>query len=702
LKSAPHPAFHMASQPDFHAVATPKPNEPLHIQRDVDEVETPSKLALVAHWTAGALLAFSVFSITVIFTPMVTPITTDFLNPLWNVNPKIKNSGRPEMVNDSYFFFGVILPIVVAFLLVRLVSKGASFPVPGMSHMLKRKPRIFGSLVSYGEILFLLVVIGGNIIFYYYYYSTRIKPNSKTKDKIKLAAKTLGLATMYNMVWLALPASRHCFWMEWLGIPFAHAVKYHRWLGVATILCATLHTAFYIQVYVSANDAMTLLPCFGCDVAKEGKMNWVNTFGWIAFWCMVVMGLTSLPYVRRHYYKVFYATHFLFIPATAFAIMHYANIAIYLFATIVLYIGNRMMSSATIQAPVVVQKAVAHPHDVTELTFECATSYHAGDVVYIKVPSVSQTQWHPFSVASTPLHTPGSITVYIKSLGEWSGQVHEYIRQCTASGVDPVVYMDGGYVSPAPVSASYEKVVFVGGGIGVTPLLGQIMHTLHSQSWQDVHLVWHVRDVRMMAQFQQWFHEATSLSSHLHLHLFVTQTSPASEITSRNHVFDLKSSNVAPRPYANVSTLRQVLLFVAAFFGAGSLFVAVHYNNKITTADPSYWPLQRLMEFLAIVIGAYWAYVVVLVKPYTPVPVARSQVDEYPKEPMMSTEAFVERYNVQQGHMDWSRFFAGLADSTAASASIGVFVSGPKTLLRAIEAETHALRFDLHHEEFEM
>ncbi|KDO33278.1 hypothetical protein SPRG_19396 [Saprolegnia parasitica CBS 223.65] len=620
----------MASQPDFHAVATPKPNEPLHIQRDADAVDAPSKLALVAHWTAGLLLAFSVFSITVIFTPMVIPVTTTFLNPMWNVNPKVKGSGRPEMVNDSYFFFGVILPIIAAFLLVRLVSKGASFPVPGLSHMLKRKPRIFGSLVSYGEILFLLVLVAGNIIFYYHYYSTRLKPNSKTKDKIKLAAKTLGLSTMYNMVWLALPASRHCFWMEWLGIPFAHGVKYHRWLGVATIVCATVHVAFYIQVYVAANDAMTLLPCFGCDVAKEGKMNWVNTFGWIAFWMMVVMGLTSLPYVRRHYYKVFYATHFLFIPATAFAIMHYANIAIYLFATIVLYIGNRMMSSATISAPVIVQKAAAHPHNVTELTFECATSYRAGDVVYLKVPSVSKTQWHPFSVASTPLHTPGSLTVYIKTLGEWSGQVHEYVRQCTAANVDPVVYMDGGYVPPAPVSASFDKVVFVGGGIGVTPLLGQILHTLHSQSWQDV------------------------------------------------------------------------LLFIAAFFGAGSLFVAVHYNTKITTADPSYWPLQRLMEFLAIVIGAYWAYVVVLVKPYTPVPVARSQVDEVPKEPMMSTDAFVERYNVQQGHMDWSRFFASLADTTAATASIGVFVSGPKTLLRAIEAETHASRFALHHEEFEM
>ncbi|KDO33281.1 hypothetical protein SPRG_19398 [Saprolegnia parasitica CBS 223.65] len=658
----------------FHAISTPTQ----HVQLHLDAKPAPPKFALVPHIIAGLLMLYSIFAITVIYTPMTAPITASYLNPLWNVNPKVKGSGHSEMVNYTYLFFAVILPMFVAFLIVRLATRGATFPVPALSHMLQRKPRFLWSLVSYGEVLFLLAVVVGNIVFFYYFYSPRIKPTTKTQAKIELAAKTLGFSTLYNMVFLALPASRHCFWMEWLGIPYAHGVKYHRWLGIVVILFATVHTGFYVQVFIAENESLMLLPCFDCNVAKGGKMNWINTFGWLSFLSMFVMGITSIPYVRRHYYKVFYAAHFLFIPATAFAIMHWGNIAIWLFATIVLYIGNRMLSSATIQAPVVIQKAAAYPHEVTELVFECATSYQAGDVVYLKVPSVSKTQWHPFSVASTPLHTPGSLTVYIKTLGQWSGQVHEYIRQCTASGVDPVVYMDGGYVSPALVPASYTKVVFIGGGIGVTPLMAQIMH------------------------FQQWFHEATGLSSNLRLHLFVTKTSPPAETAVAKQVYDLKSSNVAPRPYANVSTLRQVLLFVAAFFGAGTLLLAVHYNTKITTADPSYWPLQRLMEFLAIVIGAYWAYVVVLVKPYTPVPVARSQVDEVPKEPMMSDEAFIERYSVQKGRMDWPHFFSSLVDTTAATASIGVFVSGPKTLLRAIDAQAHSTRFAVHHEEFEM
>ncbi|EQC34243.1 hypothetical protein SDRG_08445, partial [Saprolegnia diclina VS20] len=685
----------------FHAISTPTQ----HVQLHLDAKPAPPKFALVPHIIAGLLMLYSIFAITVIYTPMTAPITTSFINPLWDINPKVKNSGHSEMVNYTYLFFAVILPLFVTFLIVRLATRGATFPVPALSHMLQRKPRLLWSLVSYGEVLFLLLVVVGNVVFFYYFYSPRIKPTTKTQAKIETAAKTLGFSTVYNMVFLALPASRHCFWMEWLGIPYAHGVKYHRWLGIVTIFCAAVHTAFYVQVFIADNESLMLLPCFNCNVAKEGKMNWINTFGWIAFLSMFVMGLTSIPYVRRHYYKVFYYTHFLFIPATAFAIMHYANIAIWLFATIVLYIGNRMLSSATIQAPVVIQKAAAHPHEVTELTFECATSYQAGDVVYLKVPSVSKTQWHPFSVASTPLHTPGSLTVYIKTLGQWSGQVHEYIRQCTASGVDPVVYMDGGYVSPALVPASYEKVVFIGGGIGVTPLMAQIMHILHTAPSQEVHLVWHVRDLRMMTQFQQWFHETTGLSSNLRLHLFVTKSSPPAETAVAKQVYDLKSSHVAPRPYANVSTLRQVLLFVAAFFGAGTLLLAVHYGNKITSIDPSYWPLQRFVEFVAMVVGSYWAYIVVLIKPYKPMPVAKTPFDDVPKEPMMSDEAFIERYSVQQGRMDWSRFFSSLVDGTTTSwtsPAIGVYVSGPKTLSRAIDEQAHSTRFAVHHEEFEM
>ncbi|OQR89736.1 hypothetical protein ACHHYP_06088, partial [Achlya hypogyna] len=334
----------MVLTPAHGAVMTP----PVHfmpLQDDCETTKQQSKWVTLAHWVVGLIMAYVVFAVTVYFSPLVPPITTNVINPMWNVNPKVKGSGHSEMSVYTYFFFGMILPVFVAFLLVRFVTKGVPAPVPHVSHWLQRKPRFLYSLVSYGELLFLAVTVVGNIIIFYYFYIARVDAKSTYDKRMNVAAKTLGFSCVYNMVFLALPASRHCFWMEWLAIPYAHGIKYHRWLGIATVLAAILHMAFYVRDYYVKNDLEALLPCFNCDVGKEGKDHWINTFGWISFFCMFIMGVTSIAYVRRRYYNVFYVTHFLFVPATAFAIMHYGPIAIWLFAGVVLYIVNRMMSS---------------------------------------------------------------------------------------------------------------------------------------------------------------------------------------------------------------------------------------------------------------------------------------------------------------------------------------------------------------------
>ncbi|EQC31259.1 hypothetical protein SDRG_10864 [Saprolegnia diclina VS20] len=705
--NTPHAVVHDGH---FQQVTTPASFD---VAPKTKEAPKASLVRLSAHWLVGLLLALSFWPPST-FTDKISNKFDPFLKRLWGIDPKVKGSGHSEMTNYTYFFFGNILPIFVAFLLVRLVTKGAPAPIPSLSHWLKRKPRFLGSLVSYGEILFLAIVIFGNVIVFMGFYNLKVGPKSTYASKIRVSAKSLGFSSLWNMVWLALPASRHCFWMEWLNIPYAHGIKYHRWLGIATVFTMVLHVGFYIGAYALSDELIKLLPCFDCNLAtKPGKERWINAFGWLGTFCMLIIMATSISYVRRRYYNVFYVTHFLFIPTTLFSIMHWGGMVIWLFAAIVLYIGNRMMSSATISAPVVVRKAISYPHQVTELVVECETHYQAGDVVYLKVPAVSKTQWHPFSVASTPLHTPGMMTIYLKNLGRWSSQVFEYVRQCNTAGVDPIIYMDGGYPSPALVSSSFEKAVFIGGGIGVTPLMAQIMHILHTDAHQHVHLIWHVRDVHMMVQFQQWFHEATALAdpARLHLHLYVTQP-PTAVMTIQDMpmtsmvAFDLKASSIPARPYANISVTRQVLLMTVAFFCAGGLLVAVHFkNNSIEGAYPSYWPLQRAVEFLAVVVGAYWAYVVILIKPYKPMStaMAKTPLDNKASE-VMTIDAFVTHYKVQYCRADWPSLWAQITSGVQKTLTpkIGVYVSGPKTLSRAVDAMANSTLFDVHHEEFEM
>ncbi|RHY75911.1 hypothetical protein DYB34_014225 [Aphanomyces astaci] len=457
--------------------------------------------------------------------------------------------------------------------------------------------------------------------------------------------------------------------MEWLNLPWARAVKYHRWFGVATIVMFFVHfVIFFVQFANTDTLADELLPCFNCDIRFEnsqGKDAWINVFGELSLLFMLIMGATSFP--------------------------------------------------STVAYPAALETATALPGHVTQLTFKCSTTYLPADLVYIKVPAISTVQWHPFSIASTPLHTPGLLTIYVKALGHWTNQLHDYIKQCQGEGVEPVVYMDAGYTPPTPMSSSYSSVMFVGGGIGVTPLMGQIMHLLHARPHQDVYLVWHVKTVEMLSQFHGWLRELESVAEanqgRLHLHLHVTQQD-ISEISIEHdepvHKFALGApSGVEARPYSHLSTSRKLVVLLLAFVASGALLFYVRYQQKISKINPAYWPLQRFVEFLVVVVGSFFAYGAAIIgKPTQPLAFAAAtelQVRSNPKP--LSKDEFVSHFNVKFERANWVQLFGEIKASqpSAETRSVGVYVSGPKALSAAIEAVTvdDAL-YDVHHEVFEM
>ncbi|ETW10000.1 hypothetical protein H310_00409 [Aphanomyces invadans] len=672
-------------------------------------------VVLVAvNWMVGALLAFAIVS------PIGIQVVAIYRNNLalkwnswFNIDPKDKNrfARGKEMLPVSYFFLFFVVPVVVAAVLFSLAK--AHYRM-GVTYWLHIKPRCLHRLVSVGEILFVLAAVAGNVLVFYHSYMFQL---SLKKPVLKVVGISLAFSGLYNMVFLALPATRHCFWMEWLNLPWARAVKYHRWFGAATIAMFFVHFAvFFVEFANNGALAHELLPCFKCDIGVEGSMGkdaWINVFGELSLLCMLIMGATAFPYVRRNYYATFKATHWLFIPAALFAVMHYEQIIVWIYVSMVLYIVNRMYSSSTVAHPVALDTAAALPGHVTQLTFKCSTNYLPGDIVYVQVPSISTVQWHPFSIASTPLHTPGQLTVYIKALGHWTSQVHDYVKQCEAQGVEPVVYMDAGYTPPTPMSLSYSSVVFIGGGIGVTPLMGQIMHLLHARPHQDVYLVWHVKTVEMVSQFQGWLHELEDVAERhrgrLSLHLHVTQQDIAEvsiEHDEPTHKFQLSKSSTEPRPYSHLSTTRKLVMLLLAFFVSGALLFYVRYQQKISTYKPSLWPLQRFVEFSIVIVGSFFAYGVALIRPgKQPVAATALQMRANTTAVPLTNDEFVRHFNVKYERANWEELFGEIkaGHSSTDLRSVGVYVSGPNALTAAIEAVTaNDALYDVHHEVFEL
>ncbi|KAH9119966.1 hypothetical protein AeMF1_007638, partial [Aphanomyces euteiches] len=512
----------------YRSVQTPRVDEnaPRSLA-STNQTDSPKTAVgwILGHWLVGLCILVAAWSPFMYFTPFYRASILPTLNTWCGINPKIKGSGHSEMVVPLFFLLFMTLPIVVGALVFSIVRTKYRLVSTPLSHLLHRKPKfLFRCVMSYGELLFLAILLVGNSLIFYYIWKRAYDPKKTigAGPIFDLAARLLGFNGGFNMAFLALPATRHCFWMEWLNIPYAHGVKYHRWLGVATIVMVGGHTLLYIIAYAIENELHELLP-----IHDGGVHPWQNMYGILSMLAMTIMGVTSLPIIRRKFYNVFYYTHFLFIPAALFATLHWGSMIFWFYASIVLYLVNRMYSSASITAPVSIARAVAMPAQVVELTLHCATGYTPGDVVWIKVPALSNTQWHPFSVASTPVHTPGLLTVYIKCLGKWSNNLYHYIRQCEKDNVDPIVYMDGGYTPAPAIPAKHSDVVFVGGGIGVTPLMGQLVHILHTHPNQTVWLIWHVRGSDMLLQFRGWLREveelAASTGGRVNLRLHVTQ-----------------------------------------------------------------------------------------------------------------------------------------------------------------------------------
>jgi NADPH oxidase len=172
----------------------------------------------------------------------------------------------------------------------------------------------------------------------------------------------------------------------------------------------------------------------------------------------------------------------------------------------VLYILERIYAHFYCQQKVHVSRVLQHPSNVLEIQFDReGMEYRAGQWVFIKCPTLSKSQWHPFSISSCP-YDP-YVSVHIRQVGDFTRAIGDCFKpgikpdydnmdfdplQRTTSIITvrdqyqemPQIIVEGPYGSPAEDIFGNEVAILVGAGIGVTP-------------WASVlKSLWHMRDPR--------------------------------------------------------------------------------------------------------------------------------------------------------------------------------------------------------------
>ncbi|ETK79539.1 hypothetical protein L915_14617 [Phytophthora nicotianae] len=420
-----------------------------------------------------------------------------------------------------------------------------------------------------------------------------------------------------------------------------------------------------------------------------------------------------------------------------------------------LYTICRAISSSNGFTPVAVREFTTLSHDVVKVVLSRSTTpagnFKVGQFVYLNVPTISKLQWHAFTIASSPRTSPDTLTILLKSLGDWTEELVKYSEDCKKNNVLPTMYMDGYYGASLEMYDEYSTVCLVGGGIGVTPLLSileDIVAKLQKGESlrQKVIFIFSFRELSLLEEIHPVLMQIKELDPqqyYFSLHFSLTRaptTGQLNELIDRErlagkpHVsatkYDASVTSKKPRPFTEPLRTRtsKVMMFGASFLVTLIVVLLVKYGNKVQADDENLWPLQNFVEIsLLIAVGMITVYTSVALDKKTHDPKTSTtrnyDVVETPRLPSIAADVhtfqnLISEYNVDVGRrpdipdliesafMEHRAFRKAHPSSSAAgNKTIGVFVSGPEELKKAVEyaiEDIGSQHFDVHEEEFEL
>ncbi|KAI0809830.1 cytochrome b-245 heavy chain subunit beta [Xylaria sp. FL0064] len=447
-------------------------------------------------------------------------------------------------------------------------------------------------------------------IFAFGWYKQESEPRLAALNSLKWSvwiSRGAGLVLSFDTTFILLPVCRTI--VRWIRpkirfLPLDENIWFHRQVAYAMLLFTLLHVAaHYVNFFNVEKTQVRPQTAIEIHYTQAGGIT-----GHIMLFCMLLMYTTAHHRIRQQSFETFWYTHHLFIPFllgmythavgcfvrdTADPISPFAGDMFWnhcigyqgwrweLFAG-GLYLIERLYREIRAVRPTKITRVVRHPYDVVEIQFEKPSfKYKAGQWLFLQVPSVSNYQWHPFTITSCP-YDP-YVSVHVRQVGDFTKALGDAVGAGGAQaklyeGVDPMgmyevalqngqqmpsLRIDGPYGAPAEDVFDNEIAVLIGTGIGVTPwasILKNIWHLRNSPNpptrLRRVEFIWVCKDTGSFEWFQTLLSSLESQSSEaaripgsngvefLKIHTFLTQKLDID--TAQNIVLNSVGSDVDP------------------------------------------------------------------------------------------------------------------------------------------------------------
>lgn len=245
--------------------------------------------------------------------------------------------------------------------------------------------------------------------------------------------------------------------------------RVHRWAGAFAVLFMFLHTSIEPEIDGGIRGAGKSLADTAEDLAGTGEM--------------MLYILVGLSIIRLFPYRIWRWTHKLLGIPFAFACFHfftaektYANGSAWgwwfgawmvagLVAFVARVVGRDMLARGN------EYKVVAAEHQGSTTRLELAPvgkpiDQALGQFVFLKLDVPGMSEPHPFTIASAPENP--NLEFFVRHLGDWTARLPE------TDLVGSRVLVEGPYGTFEPVGHNDQPVVWIAGGVGITPFLAAL------------------------------------------------------------------------------------------------------------------------------------------------------------------------------------------------------------------------------------
>jgi len=318
------------------------------------------------------------------------------------------------------------------------------------------------------------------------------------------SVEATGSLASYPLALTFATANRNSIWSLLLGLPFDRALRYHKLFAVVAVGLGCVHGG--TGYYSSDDDDGGGVPCRRTFPAwppchpLPGSGQYLS--GFVLLISMVLTVVTSLHWIRRRWFELFYFSHLALIASVIVAgVLHGGLIGLGVFAY-----GVDVAARAVLALMANPQSATATAlsSGIVRLVFDTRLRHNAGQYVFLAVPKLSIWQWHPFSIASSP--SDSQTVLLIKAVGDWTRQLHALAAESDggSEGVALPVYVDGPYGAPGVDidGPRHRHFLLISAGVGATPLLG-VASDLQNQAKRGrpiaaVNFVWSGKTLAML------------------------------------------------------------------------------------------------------------------------------------------------------------------------------------------------------------